>query len=211
MADTENNAKLEQLLHAINHDLRTPLGNIRSATTILLQDLGDSLTDEQHVFLDIINSSVIRILDQSNRLGMFGEIAFEQSKKQQVQLSEILANAKKTLRNNYDIVEITFISNVDPLVNCYPQSFAALIALLASGDYKYLTETDLTNAPSPIVEVQIQENQIIFSIMSQMPASNNTPSFANLALEIVKMQGGMLEMGAKNGRFHSTLSLPRTS
>ncbi|WP_420642998.1 histidine kinase dimerization/phospho-acceptor domain-containing protein [Candidatus Leptofilum sp.] len=208
MADSNRNAELEQLLHAINHDLRTPLSNIRSVTTILLQDLNDSLSDEQRVFLDIIDRSVIRILDQSNRLSLFGQIAFGQSEIKSIQLSELLANTQKTLRSSYEIEGTQFITNSDPLVRCYPHTLAALLALLAAGDTKQqATPSDL---PAPTIQVTADKNRIQFRITSQMPAHEFALGFTELASQIVNLHGGTLNNSAKDGRKQFSFTIPHT-
>ncbi|GJM41156.1 MAG: hypothetical protein DHS20C20_14380 [Ardenticatenaceae bacterium] len=206
MANSERNAQLEQLLHAINHDLRTPLGNIRSATAILLQDLNDSITEDQRLFLDIIESSIVRILDQSNRLSLFGEIAFGQSKPEAVHLSEILANTSKNLRNSYEIENVTFITNKDQLVTCHPHILATLLALLTAGDFQQHPKT--ADIPPPIIEVTTELNQVRFIVTTQLPNCEGIPRFAKLASEIAKMQGGTLEIASDNGRKLFTFTIP---
>ncbi|WP_420631468.1 histidine kinase dimerization/phospho-acceptor domain-containing protein [Candidatus Leptofilum sp.] len=209
MAESDQNVQLEQLLHAINHDLRTPLGNIRSAATILLQDLSDPLTKDQRVFLEIINRSVVRILDQSNRLSLFWEVAFRQSELEAVQLSELLANTKKTLRNSYEIEEVIFSTNSDPIVYCHPHVLAALLALLAAGDTKQQPET--IAPPPPTIQVIAKPDQVRFSISSQMPAHIFAQTLTNLASEIVQLHDGTLASTVENGRKQFTFTIPHTT
>ncbi|MBK7896070.1 MAG: hypothetical protein IPJ90_14580 [Anaerolineaceae bacterium] len=102
------------MLHVINHDLRTPLSNIRSATAILLQDLGTPLSADQRTFIDIIERSTLRLLDQSNRLLLFGQIAFGQEVPEQIAVSELLANARQTLKTATKSKKRNFPTRANP-------------------------------------------------------------------------------------------------
>jgi signal transduction histidine kinase len=209
MANSEKNAKLEELLHVINHDLRTPLSNIRSATAILLQDLGTPLSADQRTFIDIIERSTLRLLDQSNRLLLFGQIAFGQEVPEQIAVSELLANAKQTLKNSYEIEEAKFSNKGDPLITCYSYSLATLLALLAAGDTK-----QQSNSPSharPTIQATHEGKLVRFSVHSRMGAQEFAHSFTELANEIVHLHGGELEIAEEDGRKKFTFTLPTNS
>jgi len=207
MAESNRNAKLEDLLHAINHDLRTPLSNIRSVASILKNDPNHPLTEEQSVFIDIIERSTRRILDQSNRLTLFNQIAFDQTEPVQVQLSELLANAKQMLHNNYQIEEITFNIEDDPLIDCHEHVLAALIALLAAGDTKQ--DAEAMEQITPSIQVTANGNHILFLILSRMPGQDLLAhSYQELSNEIVRLHNGSLTYSDENGRIQFILSLP---
>ncbi|MEZ4590355.1 MAG: histidine kinase dimerization/phospho-acceptor domain-containing protein [Chloroflexota bacterium] len=207
MAKSDRNAKLEELLHTINHDLRTPLSNIRSATAILLQDLIAPLSAEQRTFIEIIERSTLRLLDQSNRLLLFGQIAFGAEEPEKIALSELLANAKRTLKNSYEIEEAHFTHHGDPQLICQSQTLAALLALLAAGDTKQQSDSPL---PPPIVEATDKGSHVHVSVHSRTHAQEVGYSFTELANQIIQLHGGKLEITEENGRKQFILTLPTT-
>lgn len=206
MPEAEQKDQFEQLLHAINHDLRSPLANIRSATAILLQDLSDPLTDDQRAFIEIVDRATIRLLDQSNRLMLFNQIAFTQTELKPIQLSELLASAKKELKNSYDIDTVNLIVDGDPQLNCHAFTLAATLALLAAGDTKH--KPDTPSETSPTIHSQTRPDQLCFTIESLMPAEETGESLVELASEIVQRHGGTLGISQFNSQKQFTFCLP---
>lgn len=206
MPDPEKNEFFEQLLHAINHDLRTPLANIRSATAILLQDLSDPLTNDQRAFVEIIEQATTRLLDQSNRLMLFNHIAFAPANLTPTQLSELLANTREKLKNSYDIDNLELITDSDPLLNCHTYTLAATLALLAAGDTKY--QPDSPPEEPPFIQCQMLKDQLCFTVLSLMPAQESSASLTDLTSEIVKLHGGQLAAVEANGRKQFSFCLP---
>jgi light-regulated signal transduction histidine kinase (bacteriophytochrome) len=206
MAEPDKNAKLENLLHAINHDLRTPLGNIRSATTILLQDLSTPLSEDQRIFIEIIDRSILRLLDQSNRLILFGQIAFGQAKLEHILLSDLLGNAKNTLKTSYEIDEVIFNNTGNPLIPCYSFALSSLLALLAAGDSKQQSET--LAAMPPTIQATTEANLVRFCVTSQMLTHEFAFGFTELANEIVQLHGSTLTNSDENGRKQFTFAIP---
>ncbi|MAT97274.1 MAG: hypothetical protein CL608_09045 [Anaerolineaceae bacterium] len=209
MANQHTKAQFEELLQAINHDLRTPLANIRSATAILLQDLSDPLTDDQRAFVEIIDQATTRLLDQSNRLMLFNHVAFVQTELKPIQLSELLANSKKDLKNSYDIDTIELITDGDPLLNCHTHTLAATLALLAAGDTKH--QPDAPSEKSPAIHCRTIGDRLCFTIHSLMPAEESSASMVNLTAEIVQLHGGRLEIAESDGRTQFSFCLPLAS
>jgi signal transduction histidine kinase len=203
MANQENNNRFEELLQAINHDLRTPLANIRSATAILLQDLSDPLTDDQRAFVEIIDQATTRLLDQSNRLMLFNHIAFAQTSLKPIQLSELLAYVKKEIKNSYDIDTIELPTDGDPQLNCHAHTLAATLALLAAGDTKH--QPDTPSVKTPTIHCQTVGDQLCFTIQ---PAQESSASLIDLSSEIVQQQGGRLEVVELDGRKQFSFCLP---
>ncbi|MCB8929070.1 MAG: HAMP domain-containing histidine kinase [Ardenticatenaceae bacterium] len=208
MAEHSENEYLEQLLHAINHDLRTPLSNIRSAVSILMQDLADPLTEDQRKFVEIIDHSTSRLLDQSNRLMLLNQIAFGQLKFELAPISELLANVRKTLKNSYEIEEITFVTDGDPQIQCDSYILSATLAMLAAGDTKQQLPRLQTHLPA--VHVKAKTDTLHFTIHSLMDSESMiAPSFLELTKEIVRQHGGELTLAELENRqlFSFTLSL----
>jgi light-regulated signal transduction histidine kinase (bacteriophytochrome) len=203
MADRDKKKHLEELLQAINHDLRTPLANIRSATAILLQDLSDPLTDEQRAFVEIIDQATTRLLDQSNRLMLFNHIAFAQTSLKPIQLSELLAYVKKEIKNSYDIDTIELTTDGDPLLSCHTHTLAATLALLAAGDTKH--QPDTPSEKTPAIHCQTVGDQLCFTIQ---PSQESSASLTALTSEIVQQQGGRLEVVELDGRKQFSFCLP---
>lgn len=206
MADQENNKLFEQLLYAIDHDLRTPLANIRSATSILLQDLSDPLTDDQRSFVEIIDRATIRLLDQSNRLMLFNHIAFAQADLKPTQLSELLGNTKKEIKNSFDIDTIDLVLDGDPLLTCHTHALAATLALLAAGDTKH--QEDNPPELAPMIHSQMRGEQLRLTIHSLMPIQEISASLKELSSRIVQLHGGKLEISEANGRIQFSFCLP---
>lgn len=209
MANHDKKKQLEELLQAINHDLRSPLANIRSATAILLQDLSDPLTNDQRTFVEIIDRATIRLLDQSGRLMLFNHIAFTQVRLKPTQLSELLANTKKELKSNYDIDTLELVTDGDPLLNCHTHTLAATLALLAAGDTKY--QPDVPPEKPPTIHIQTQGDRLCFIIHSLMPAQETSASLLALTSKIVQQHGGGLEVAEANGRNQFSFCLPLLS
>jgi len=206
MLDEEEKGRLEQLLHAINHDVRSPLANIRSATSILLQDISDPLTDDQRTFVEIIERATIQLLDQSIRLMLINHLAFAQVNLKPTQLSELLANIKKEIKNNYDIDTVELITDSDPLLNCQIHTLSAALALLAAGDTKHQPDTPST--ASPTIHLQTQGDQLCFTIHSLMPAHETADNLIGLTREIVQQHCGKLEVSQDNTHMQFTFCLP---
>ena len=206
MSDPEQNRQLEQLIHAINHDLRTPLGNIRSATSILLQDLSDRLTDDQRVFVEIIERATVRLLDQSNRLILFSQIAFSDFQSEPTQLSELLANTKRTLKNSYNIDQVTLHTDGDPLLNCNEYVLSATLAMLTTGDTKHQPEQEPENPPA--IHTHTKPDKLCFTIHSLMPAHEFAQSLLELTGKIVQLHGSKLEVSEFNQQKQFRFCLP---
>jgi signal transduction histidine kinase len=207
MANQNKRKQLEELLQAINHDLRTPLANICSATSILLQDLSDPLTDDQRTFVEIIDQATTRLLDQSNRLMLFNHVAFVQTKLKPIQLSELLANSKKDLKNNYNIDSVELITDGDPLLNCHIHTLAATLALLAAGDTKH--QADTLPEKTPTIHCRTVAHQLCFTIQSLMPAQKSPTSLAVLSGEIIQLHGGHLQVIEADGKMQFSFCLPQ--
>lgn len=206
MANQEKNKQFEALLHAINHDLRTPLANIRSATTILLQDFSDPLTEGQRAFIEIIEQATTRLLDQSNRLMLFNHIAYAQTNLKPCQLSELLANVKKDIKNNYEINTLELVTESDPLLNCHTHTLSATLALLVVGDTKHQPDSPPEEPPS--IHCQTQKDKLCFTILSLMTTQESSVSFIDLTSEIIRLHGGQLEIADLNGRKQFSFCLP---
>lgn len=209
MANQEKNDHFEALLQAINHDLRTPLANIRSAAAILLQDLSDPLTDDQRAFVEIIDQATIRLLDQSNRLMLFNHVAFTQTKMKPIQLSELLANVKKELQNSYDIDTVELNTDDDPLLDCHTHTLAATLALLTAGDTKHWPDPSAKQPPA--IHSQTVGGRLCFTIHSLMPTQESSTSLIDLTGEIVQLHGGRLDIVESNGRKQFSFCLPLSS
>lgn len=206
MTDEEKKRQLEQLLHAINHDLRTPLSNIRSATAILLQNLTDPLTDDQRGFVEIIERSTVRLLDQTTRLVLFGQIAFLAGPLEAVYLSEILGNVKRHLKNIYDIDTVTILTDGDPLLLANVHTLSITLALLAVGDIKHQPETTADDLPA--IHVHTLPEEVCFTIHSQMADHEMSISFVELTQEIVQQHDGILVFGEVDGQKQFSFCLP---
>ena len=206
MPDSNRQVQLEQLLHAINHDLRAPLANIRSATSILLQDLSDPITEDQRVFIEIIDRATIRLLDQSNRLMLLNQIAFTQTELKLTPLSELLAHVQKELKNSYDIDFVNLIINEDPELNCHTYTLAATLAMLAAGDTKHQPDTPPIDPPS--IQVYTQANKVYFSVISLMPAHEFAHSLIEISGEIIQRHAGKLEIGKIDNQKQFLFCLP---
>lgn len=207
MADRPDKEQLEQLLHAINHDLRTPLSNIRSAVSILMQDLADPLTEDQRKFVEIIDYSASRLLDQSNRLMLLNQIAFGQLKLEPAPVSELLANARRTLKNNYEVEEIAFLTDGDPLVPCDSYILSATLAMLAAGDTKQQLPRLQSNAPT--IQTKTEAGSLLFTIHSLMSTEIATaPNFLELTREIIRQHGGQLTLTELENRQLFSFVLP---
>lgn len=206
MTDAEMKHQLEQLLHTINHDLRTPLSNIRSATGILMHTLANSLTPEQLAFVEIIERSTVRLLDQTNRLMLFGQIAFTANALESIQLSELLGNIKRSLKNVYDIDTVTIVSDSDPVVEANVHTLSATLALLAAGDSKYLPDVIPDNLP--VIQTHTLPGKLCFTIHSLMPAPEVSSSLVELSREIVRQHGSDLEIGELDGQKQFSFCIP---
>ncbi|MCP4420222.1 MAG: hypothetical protein GY805_26755 [Chloroflexi bacterium] len=192
MADHNHKQQLEDLLHTINHDLRTPLSNIRSAVSILLQDTSDPLTDDQQTFINIIEHSTICLLDQSNRLLLFNQIAFATFQLVPTSLSEILANTQRILTNSYGIGSVTLMTDGNPMLNCEEYTLATTLALLTAGDTKYRSE--LQPSQTPAITTQTYSNKLCFTIHSLVPINESSQNLIELSSNIVQKHGGKLEI-----------------
>ncbi len=206
MTDEEKMRQLEQLLHTINHDLRTPLSNIRSATAILLQNLTDPLTADQRGFIEIIERSTVRLLDQTNRLMLFGQIAFLAGPLEAIHLSEILGNVKRQLKNAYDIDSVTILTDGDPLLLANVHTLSLTLALLAVGDIKHQAET--TTEDLPAIHIHTLPKEVCFTIHSQMADHELSTSFVELTREIVQQHDGALAISDVGGQKQFAFCLP---
>lgn len=196
MAELTHNQQLEHLLHAINHDLRTPLSNIRSAASILLQDHSDPLSEDQRIFIKIIEHATVRLLDQSNRLLLLNQIAFATFDPEPTRLSELFAKTKSILKNGYGIQNVTPVMKEDPQISCDEQTLPTTLAMLAAGDSKQ--EPKQPPSQPPGIHAQISSGKICFIIQSLMPSHEMAPSLIELANHIVQQHGSQLEITDNN-------------
>ena len=206
MTDEEKKHQLDQLLHAINHDLRTPLSNIRSATSILLQNLTDPLTEDQRGFIEIIERSTVRLLDQTNRLALFGQLVFTAGPLEAVHLSEILGNVKRQLKNTYDIDPVTIFSDSDPLLLADVHTLSITIALLAAGDIKHQSEAAPDDLPR--IHTHTLPEKVCLTIDSLTSTQEMGASFVELTSEIVSQHEGTLTMSDVDGQKQFSFCIP---
>jgi len=206
MTNLDRNQQYEQLLHAINHDLRTPISNIRSAAAILLQNLSDPLTDDQRIFIEIIERSTVRLLDQSHRLMLLNQIAFAPFQPKSIQLTELLAQTQRILENSYDVDSITLKRDGDPLLNCDDHTLSATLAMLAAGDSKHQEEQHLPELP--VITTRTKQSKLCFMIHSLIPTHEFSHGFIELCSEIIQIHGGKLEVSELNKQKQFNFSLP---
>ncbi len=206
MTESTRNQQLEQLLHAINHDLRAPLSNIRSATAILLQNLSDPITDDQRIFIEIIERSTVRLLDQSYRLMLLNQIAFAPFQPKPIELIELLGHTKRILTNSYGIDVITIENDSNPILPCDEYTLSATLALLMAGDSKHQPEQRPEEPPA--IDIHTKQNELCFTISSLMPAHEIANSFLELTKEIIQQHGGKLEVAEVNEQKQFTFCLP---
>jgi len=88
-----------QFLAMVSHDLRKPIGAVISYTEFLLEDLGDSLGEEQRRFLDVIHTAGWRM---RNLTDDFLDLALMESPRLELKLAP--ASLEKVVASAMDVI-----------------------------------------------------------------------------------------------------------
>jgi predicted ATPase/signal transduction histidine kinase/tRNA A-37 threonylcarbamoyl transferase component Bud32 len=85
-----SNRELEAFSYSVAHDLRTPLRSIDGFSTILLESLGDVLSEENRSYLDRMRNSVVRMGKLIDDLLTLSRTVRSEMHRQRVNLSQVV-------------------------------------------------------------------------------------------------------------------------
>jgi len=95
----EVNAELEQFSYAASHDLKEPVRNLVSYSTLLREDLGDDLSDEVAMDLEYISSAAKRMGNLVDDLLSLSKVGRSSMKQEPVLIEDCVAESLEALRS----------------------------------------------------------------------------------------------------------------
>jgi len=93
------NTELEQFSYAASHDLKEPVRNLVSYSTLLREDLGDDLTDEVAMDLEYISSAAKRMGNLVDDLLSLSRVGRSSMKQEPVLIEDCVAESLEALRS----------------------------------------------------------------------------------------------------------------
>jgi PAS domain S-box-containing protein len=224
------NAELEHYVHAISHDLRSPLVSLLGFSRLLREDYGDRLEDRGRHFLDRIEQagrsmeSLIHHLLELSRIGQGNE------KKSLVDPREVLLHVRAELKARIDAADIELeIPEDPPLVLSHRTRLYQVLANLMGNAVQHMGRRAGARIVVEIVEetahhrITVRDNgcgidpahhERIFQLFESLPRDDGQRSTGmGLAIvrKVVEIHGGSCSVESAPGAgaaFH--VLLPRS-
>jgi signal transduction histidine kinase len=192
----EKNKELEQFAHIIAHDLKTPLGNIKSLIEFIEDEHKLELNNEAHELFDMVKVSAVKMSHLIDDLLYYAKNIQSNEGKENVNISEITDNVIKLLNpsNNVMIKK----ENLDKNIFFQPIALQQIIQNLISNSIKYNDkeniEIEITfNSSKNCLSLKdngpgIPENQHkkVFDIFYTLETTTNGESSTGIGLNLVK-------------------------
>ena len=86
------NKQLDEFVYIVSHDLKAPLRGLSSVTSFLEEELGADLKPEVRELLEMVKSRTVRMQNLIDGILHYSRMASNKTEKEQVNLSEIIAN-----------------------------------------------------------------------------------------------------------------------
>ncbi len=156
-----SNKELEAFSYSVAHDLRTPLRSIDGFSTILLESMGDSLSDENRSYLNRMRSSVVRMGKLIDDLLTLSRTVRSEMHRQKVNLSQVVSGIVDDIktRDPNRHVEINIVPNL--FANCDLGLLKVVLENLLANAWKFSHKR-----PDARIELngRIEDGAMIFSL-----------------------------------------------
>jgi len=96
-----SNAELESFAYVAAHDLREPLRNVTSFSSLLERRLGDRLDAEEREFLQIVRDAAFRMDDLVGALLALSWVGRTDMKMESVAIAEVIDQARQSLKTSF--------------------------------------------------------------------------------------------------------------
>lgn len=133
------NEELEQFAYASSHDLQEPLRSITNFVSILDRKLGDQLSSEQKLYMDIILNSTERMKNLINAILDYSRIGKDKTL-ETFDSHEILVNVITDLNFALEESEGTVEVGTLPIITGYKVEFSLLMQNLINNALKFRRE-----------------------------------------------------------------------
>ena len=154
-----SNKELEAFSYSVSHDLRAPLRSIDGFSKLLLEECGDTLTEQGIHYLERVRAGAQNmgvLIDDMLTLSRLGR---EPLKTETVNLTAMAEEARELLRDEWKDREVDFTFHDCPVVSADSNLLMIVLVNLLSNALKFSRSTD-----SAIIEFghRVMENQIAF-------------------------------------------------
>lgn len=148
------------LVYAVSHDLGAPVRHIRQFSSLLLDSLGDELTDEQREFADFVDNSGSRLGIMLQRLLLLSRLYSRQYTPTELDLEEIMVTHFDRLKYNHQSGAQLEYSVTDGALWLLPKEFAEIV-LIELLDNALRFSLDVAK---PCIKVTLQQNNGVAKI-----------------------------------------------
>jgi len=194
---TQQNFELNKFASHVSHDLKSPLANIISLTTLLKEDLAETLSSESSEYLGYIEDSAIILKDYIDGILIhYKADELVSAKKEDVELSVLSEDIKQLLFSKNDIL---FYHGEENIKNINKSALTQILINLVDNALKYNDEEEriikITYHEDPKFHkfsvsdngIGIEENQQdhIFQLFTTIPKENRKPS-TGIGLSTIK-------------------------
>ncbi len=135
----QKHKEMETFAYRISHDLKSPLLNIKSFSSLLEEDFGKGAGETSAEYFRIINKSVDNMAALISELLQYGQVGQQELELQDLCLTGLLREVIEAnfQRNVQDGAVIELKENVDAIVRCDPQQMSLLFQNLIGNGLKY--------------------------------------------------------------------------
>ena len=132
-----SNADLEQFAYVASHDLQEPLRMVASYTTLLAEDLGDSLNDTARRHLDFARDGAVRMHRLVHDLLEYSRASRADEDRQRVDCDRLVERATEDLHEAIVAAEATVTHDPLPTVRGMPTGLRQLFTNLVGNAVKF--------------------------------------------------------------------------
>ena len=134
---TRSNEELEQFAYVASHDLQEPLRMVSSYTTLLAEDLGDSLDDDARRYLDFAHDGAVRMQQLVTDLLQYSRVGRADTGRQRVDCDQLVETATVDLHEAISAAGATVTHDPLPTVIGVPTELRQLFTNLVGNAVKF--------------------------------------------------------------------------
>jgi len=98
----ESNIQLEQFAHVASHDLKAPINTIKSFSDLLKKKTKQKLSDEEHLYMNFIQSNANQTLELISDLLEYSKINSQKLKLETIDMNDLILSTCALLNYNID-------------------------------------------------------------------------------------------------------------
>ena len=181
------NEDLERFASIASHDLREPLRKIEAANSILMEDLGQRLTDEDREWLEISSDGVVRMRAMIEDLLDLSRVDQYDLVRSDVCLDEPLEDALAALGTQIDESGASVFYDKLPMIPVEATLLRQVFQNLLSNAIKYRGEE------RPVIRIECEERRSDWLVSVADNGIGIDPVYADRIFEIFKRLHGRTE------------------